>query len=288
MFSLSLTFYSFFSNLSKDETKLKKKADEQAEKVEQKYEASAIYIKRKKSCDYSQQARLWSSALDGQNLVVDFSLSPERLRTEQGSISSQAQRIVLFNREADQPFNVWFTSLCDENIKGSFDRVNLFSPKNFVNRSERHFTELFPKEKLVYLSPDAEEAIDEFDRQAVYVLGALVDRYEDNPLTFNSAKHHGIRAVRLPLKEHIILTDLAIDLSFLSVFKMLNYMQLSYARWDNAFRMYLSPDRRQDEYDIIFRNNPKLTDYSMKEIENYNRRMKYQHKHRIFQKMMQN
>lgn len=174
-----------------------------------------------------QQSRLWSSALDGQNVVLDFSLLADRMQSEKMSICSQSQRIVLFNKEADMPFNVWFTSLTDQSVINRFNTVNLFKPTNFVNQSERHFTELFPKQKLVYLSPDAEEAIEKFDRETVYILGALVDRYEDNPLTFESAKRHGIRSVRLPLKEHVILSDLAIDLSFLSVFKMLNYMQVS-------------------------------------------------------------
>ena len=237
--------------------------------------------------NYAQDARLWSSALEGQNLVLDFSLMRNCLLTEQGSICSQAQRIVMFNREVEQPFNLWFTGLQSENMIDRFNKINLFVPRNFVNRTERHFTELFPKEKLVYLSPDAEDTIEGFDRQAIYILGAIVDRYQDDPLTFESARKHGIRAVRLPLKEHVILSDLALDLSFFSVFQMLNYMQLSYAQWDNAFRMYLCPDRRQDEYDIIFKNNTKLIDYTMKEIEHYNRRTKFQYQHKIFQKMKQ-
>lgn len=246
----------------------------------------SMYMKKNnKKLDYSQHMKLWSSALDGQNLVLDFSVTSDCLLTELGSIASQTHRIVRFNNEVDQPFNLWFTGLQNEDIIGRLNYVNLFSPKNFINRTERHFTELFPRERLVYLSPDAEETIETFDRQAVYVLGALVDRYEDSPMTFESAKRHGIRAVRLPLKEHVILSDLAIDLSFLSVFKMLNYMQLSYAKWENAFRMYLSPDRRRDDYDIIGRHNPKMSEYNMKEIDHYNRRVKYQYQHRIFQKM---
>lgn len=242
-------------------------------------------MKNSRRVNFASQMRLWSSALDGQNLVLDFSLTKECLLTELGSIASQTQRIVRFNNESDQPFNLWFAGLRDGPVLDRLNSVNLFSPRNFINRTERHFTELFPRERLVYLSPDAEETIEEFDRQAVYVLGALVDRYEDHPMSYESAKQHGIRSVKLPLKEHVILSDLAIDLSFLSVFQMLNYMQLSYATWANAFRMYLSPDRRRDDYDIIGRHNPKLSEYNMKEIENYNRRVKFQYQNRIFQKM---
>lgn len=161
----------------------------------------------------------------------------------------------------------------------------VFSPKNFINRSQKHFTELFPKDKLVYLSPDAEDTIEEFDKQAVYILGAVVDRYTDKPLTFQSAKQHNIKSVKLPLEKYVLLSELATDLSFHSVFQMLNYMQLDYATWENAFRQYLQSDRKMDELEVIKKFNPRLKNYSKKEVEKHNLKVKFQYQNRLFKKI---
>ena len=38
------------------------------------------------------------------------------------------------------------------------------------------YFEAFPKEKLVYLTADAEETLQSFDPEKVYVIGGIVDR----------------------------------------------------------------------------------------------------------------
>lgn len=246
---------------------------------------SSVFNKQRKK-DYNQHIKLWNSAMDGQNLILDFSFSNDRMKSEQNSIVSQTQRIIFHNIESDQPFNIWFTGLSKESkIYERLVSINLFSPRNFINQTEQHYSELFPKDRLIYLSPDAEETIDKFDSKAIYIIGCIVDRYDDQPLSLNSAKQHNIRSVRLPLEKHILLSGLATDLSFLNVFQMLNYMQFSFANWENAFRMYLQNDRKINEFELIDKFNPSLKLYSRREIENYNKKMKYQYAHRIFKKM---
>ena len=189
-------------------------------------------MKYRKKTNYHHHAKLWNSALVGQNLILDFSFSNDCLNSEHNSILSQTRRIIDFNCESDRPFNLWFTSLKkDSKIYDKFQKTNLITSKHFINQTETHFIDLFPKDKLVYLSPDAEDTIDKFDRNSIYILGAVVDRYEDNPLTCESAKQLNIKSFKLPLKDHVILTELSLDLSFYNVFQMLNYMQLDYACW---------------------------------------------------------
>lgn len=230
--------------------------------------------------------KMMNCALEGQNLVLDFSFINSLLNSEHNSVMSQTQRIIKFNLASDKPFNIWLTSFKkDAKIDEKFHKLNLGKPTNFINRTDKHFIELFPKDKLVYLSPDAEEEMGEFDRNAIYILGAIVDRYIDEPLTFNSAKELQIKSLKLPIEKHVILSGLALDLSFLSVFQMLNFMQESYASWDKAFAAYLQSDRKVSDVELISKFNRSLKKYSEREIKAYNVKKYYSNKFRIFQKM---
>jgi tRNA (guanine9-N1)-methyltransferase len=54
--------------------------------------------------------------------------------------------------------------------------------------------------EIVYLSPDADEEIYEFDPNAVYVIGGLVDGSINNLQTRHKAQRMKIRSVKLPLE----------------------------------------------------------------------------------------
>lgn len=227
-----------------------------------------------------------NAVFEGQNLVLDFSFVDQCLNSEHNSIVSQTRRIISANLDAERPYNLWFTSFDETNqVRKKMENAKLVEPNHFINKKSEHFTELFAKDKLVYLSPDAEEEFDEYDHQAVYVLGAIVDRYLDDPLTFDCAKKHNIRSVRLPLDKHVMLSDLSIDLSFYSVFQMLHFMQFDYATWDKAFKCFLQPDRKVDEMELIDKFNPQLRIFSEQEVARYQKRAQHQYKHRIFHKM---
>lgn len=64
-------------------------------------------------------------------------------------------------------------------------------------------SEVFPIEKLVYLSPDASEVMHEFNEDDRYVIGSIVDKGNQLPLTLAKAKKLQIRCVRLPLDKYI-------------------------------------------------------------------------------------
>ena len=54
---------------------------------------------------------------------------------------------------------------------------------------------------MVYLSPDAEETIYEFDKKKIYVIGAIVDGSIQADLSKNRARGYGVKSCRLPLGE---------------------------------------------------------------------------------------
>jgi tRNA (guanine9-N1)-methyltransferase len=44
-----------------------------------------------------------------------------------------------------------------------------------VNLHEKHFTDLFSKEKIVYLTAESDHLIDKIEDDHVYIIGGLVD-----------------------------------------------------------------------------------------------------------------
>jgi Trm5-related predicted tRNA methylase len=68
--------------------------------------------------------------------------------------------------------------------------------------TEKSPWELFPPEKLVYLSPDSRTDL-VYKPDDIYVIGGLVDPGTENPATLSTAKRLGIRHARLPLKRTV-------------------------------------------------------------------------------------
>ncbi|KAM8747086.1 tRNA methyltransferase 10 homolog B isoform 2-T3 [Acanthopagrus schlegelii] len=69
--------------------------------------------------------------------------------------------------------------------------------------TEESCLDLFPPESVVYLTPDAEEALETVDADKVYVLGGLVDESIQKKLSYSRACELGIRTARLPIDEYM-------------------------------------------------------------------------------------
>jgi len=73
-----------------------------------------------------------------------------------------------------------------------------------VETSSRRITELFPRDRIVYLSPDAETILDRVDEQTVYVIGALADKEETKwNWTLSKAAEMGVATAKLPIDQNV-------------------------------------------------------------------------------------
>ncbi len=136
----------------------------------------------------------------GKQLVIDLSFKDTLPVRQQKSLAfRELQFAMKFNRESPQPFAMYFTNYdfnCDL-LKKSFPKAT--DPDFPVLATEKSYIDLFPPEKLVYLSPDSRNDLT-YNSEDVYIIGGLVDMHSNAPLSLSSAKKLGIRHARFPMK----------------------------------------------------------------------------------------
>lgn len=77
------------------------------------------------------------------------------------------------------PFDMHFCNLKkDGPLSAALQKQipTMYDPEFPLNIHEKSYLDLFSKEQLVYLTPHCREEMEEFDHDAVYIIGALVDR----------------------------------------------------------------------------------------------------------------
>lgn len=110
------------------------------------------------------------------------------------------------NRRHKNPFDI---HLCNVNMNGQTLKwlqkhiPNILEKKHLMGIHEKCFTELFPAERLVYLSPDSENELTEYNADDIFIVGAIVDTGCCQPLSLARAKSLGVRHVRLPLDIYV-------------------------------------------------------------------------------------
>lgn len=76
---------------------------------------------------------------------------------------------------------------------------NLHTPACLIEVSRKSYLDIFPKEKIVYLSYNADQVLKEFNEDDVYIIGAMVDKHNPKPFSMAKAKREGLRMAKLPL-----------------------------------------------------------------------------------------
>ncbi|KAM8880981.1 tRNA methyltransferase 10 homolog B isoform 2-T2 [Synchiropus picturatus] len=125
-----------------------------------------------------------------------------RLTEKVSRLAGQIRRLYGSNKKARRPFHVFLTDLTeDSRIYRECIRMN----EGFLNYKldirDETCLDLFPTETIVYLTPDAEEALQTLDPNKVYVLGGLVDESVQKTLSLSRARALSVQTARLPIDE---------------------------------------------------------------------------------------
>ncbi|XP_077504380.1 tRNA methyltransferase 10 homolog B-like isoform X2 [Amblyomma americanum] len=137
-------------------------------------------------------------------VCIDMGHTDYMTDKELNKLSSQLRRLYGSNRHSCNPLRLYFThfptscrlyKLCVEKHQG-FERYS-------VEMTAESHIKLFPKESLIYLSPDAPDALPAtpLGPDIVYIIGGLVDETVHKNISLSTARAEGIRCAQLPIDE---------------------------------------------------------------------------------------
>ncbi|XP_040887735.1 tRNA methyltransferase 10 homolog B [Toxotes jaculatrix] len=152
--------------------------------------------------------RLAEAMVTGLKLCVDLSMTDCMSDKEISRLAGQLRRLYGSNKKAAQPFHLFLTDLReDSHLYRECIRMNDGFLNYMMDITEESCLDLFPTETVVYLSPDAEEALETIDADKVYILGGLVDESIQKKLSFSRATELSVHTARLPIDEYMVKKD---------------------------------------------------------------------------------
>lgn len=193
---------------------------------------------------------LMSDSTNKFRVVIDLDFEEFMTDNELSKACQQVARIYSINRHSENPCQLYVTSL-KGSVRDKFLKTNTGCDKWDIHRSEQSYQELFDKEikstcddnkqtisKLIYLSGDSENTLEPVcellkDKNRIFVIGGLVDHNRHKNLCQRRAEECGVYTARLPIKEHVKLSQRHI-LSTVTVFDILLKVLASQQDWPEA------------------------------------------------------
>ncbi|KAM4713843.1 tRNA methyltransferase 10 homolog B [Anableps anableps] len=141
----------------------------------------------------------------GLKLCVDLSMTDCMSDKEISRLAGQLRRLYGSNKKATRPFHLFLTDLReDSRLFRECVRMNDGFLGYTMEITEECCLDLFPSETVVYLTPDAQEALQTVDDDKVYVLGGLVDESIQKKLSLSRATELSVHTARLPIEEYMV------------------------------------------------------------------------------------
>ncbi|XP_054739728.1 mitochondrial ribonuclease P protein 1 homolog [Anastrepha obliqua] len=156
--------------------------------------------------NHFQNNRLTRAMQFSPKIVLDCSYDQHMTRREALNAAKQLMLCFAENRAHDDPFDLHY---CNVNLNSISTKAlnryipTMMNPEFPMNVHEKCFTELFPRENLVYLTPHCRTDLVKYNPDDVYIIGAMVDTVNNEPLSLAKAKRLGIRMARLPLDRYL-------------------------------------------------------------------------------------
>lgn len=192
------------------------------------------------------KARMEKALETGQKVVIDLDFADLMREPEQKSICGQLGYSWHANCAAQHPLHLALTSVqgtmkavLDKQVSGYKNWKATITDKPYIE----HFAD--QKERLVYLTADSENELQELDPEAIYIIGGIVDRNRHKLLCYNKAEQQGIKHARLPIGDYIRLASSAVMTTNHVVEIMLRWLELR--DWKQAFEAVIPPRKRKAE-----------------------------------------
>lgn len=138
-------------------------------------------------------------------MVIDLSFCNVLREKEVTSVANQIQHCYGLNRKmaSKKPLELHFLGIDGPSIGPVFDRHLGFEAWKVFKHPVMDIRELFDPAKIVYLSPESPNVLEEISEEHVYVIGGISDNHNEmKGATLRKAGDCDIAHARLPLTEH--------------------------------------------------------------------------------------
>ncbi|XP_049573916.1 tRNA methyltransferase 10 homolog C [Syngnathus scovelli] len=205
--------------------------------------------------------QFWSRSLDrllawrnaqamlyDQPLVFDMSYESNMSRRELENTVTQLMEVEAWNRRAKEPFHLHF---CNLHPDGAYKRELLKRygaetwDRLLITDTHAHPIDLFPRDRLVYLTADSPNILRTFDPSKVYIVGGLVDRSILPGLSLANAKRLKLATARLPLDEFLHWEMGAKNLTLDQMIRIMISIKET-GKWEEALKFV--PTRKHDGF----------------------------------------
>ncbi|XP_067849198.1 tRNA methyltransferase 10 homolog C-like [Heptranchias perlo] len=195
---------------TKEKQKLKQEAAKHLQKERENEEGVALkntFLLQfwQRSFDTMYNWRAAQSMIFGQPLVLDMSYESYMARREMDNTVSQLLECEGWNRRSLDPFHLHFCNLSPEGAyhKELLKRYGDAWDRLLITVTEKSYVDIFPKDKLVYLTADSPCILKTFQHDKIYIIGSIVDKSIQTGLSHANAKRLKLATARLPLDEYL-------------------------------------------------------------------------------------
>ncbi|NWT27571.1 TM10C methyltransferase, partial [Cardinalis cardinalis] len=159
-----------------------------------------------RTMDKAYNWRAAQSMIFGQPLVFDMSYEKEMSVRE---VSNAVRQIVMSessNRRSVDPFHIHFCNFKDDSLyhREFIKNYREAWDKLLITVTDQCYTEIFPKDKLIYLTADSPKVMKAFDHDKIYIVGSLVDKSIKRGVSLARAKRLGLETAALPLDKYLL------------------------------------------------------------------------------------
>ncbi|NWV34292.1 TM10C methyltransferase, partial [Grantiella picta] len=180
-------------------------AQDQASKTNETKKNSFIYL-QSHMMDKTYNWRVAQSMIFGQPLVFDMSYEKEMSGQE---ITNTVRQLVMSegcNRRSVDPFHIHFCNFKDDSLyhREFIKQYREAWGKLLITVTDQCYTEIFPKDKLIYLTADSPKVMKTFDHDKIYIVGSLVDKSIKTGVSLARAKRLQLETAALPLDKYLL------------------------------------------------------------------------------------
>ncbi|XP_015786247.1 tRNA (guanine(9)-N1)-methyltransferase-like [Tetranychus urticae] len=138
-----------------------------------------------------------SKILNAQKVVIDFDYNDHMTLKEHLTITAQIKICIGSLRKSREPVDLYFCNFDPTSPVARLLELDFGPPSSYlVEATSKSYFDLFPREKLVYLTADTDNVL-QYDPDDIYIIGGMIDAQTNEPVSAAKAEKEGLRTAKL-------------------------------------------------------------------------------------------